>query len=46
MKKKLTLEQQIKKLEHSIAKFGDPHKTKIPALKKLREELKNESNKD
>ncbi len=37
MKKKLTIKQQIHKLEQSIKKFGDPHNTKIPILKKLKD---------
>ena len=41
MKKQLTIEQQIAKLERSIRKFGDQHGDKIPALKKLEKEKAN-----
>ena len=40
MKKKLTLQQQIRKLEQSIAKFGDAHHTKEPILEELKRHLK------
>jgi len=39
MKKQLTIQQQIAKLERSIRKFGDQHNDKIPALEKLKREL-------
>jgi len=42
MKKQLTIQQQIAKLERSIRKFGDQHGDKIPAL----EELKKQEAKD
>jgi hypothetical protein len=46
--KNLSLEQSIKKLEHSIKKFGDPNNTKAKTLKalksKLKKELKNNDN--
>jgi len=38
MKKKLTTKQQIHRLEQSIKKFGDPHKTKVAALKELKKQ--------
>ena len=45
MKKQLTIQQQIAKLERSIRKFGDQHGEKGPALKKLKKQEAKGDNK-